>query len=49
MVLASLDLQGAVGEKVRRPWEPGELHGALGTRGDSIPGAKMLKGKAEPP
>ena len=49
-MLAWLGLRGAVcGAGVQRLRKPGELHRALGTRGDRVPGAKMLKGKAESP
>lgn len=36
-------------ERARGLWKLGELHGALGTRGNGVLGAKMLKEKVESP
>lgn len=49
-VLAWLGLRSCcVRERARGLWKLGELHGALGTRGNGVLGAKMLKEKAESP
>ena len=34
-------------ERARGLWKLGELHGALGTRGNGVLGAKMLKEKVD--